>query len=377
VIRFAILVSLVLLAGCSAPLEKGDAPLLLVPVDPSTRKIKDEKHDSKLDLKVEEKGDNLSVGVGYRGAISLLEDEKIAFAAFKARRYDDAADVYYRLSQGVTNVDLRAEFLLYAAEASLGDGEHYPAYQHYSRLIKLYSDTPHYDHAVARLFLLARLFAQGKARKPSWLLALPLTDLEFGIQALERFQRARERHPSSDDALHYAAEAYLESGDPGLAVDTWTRLGRTYPDSEWAETAEYRTGLATLALSDGPRYDKGPMISGLKRLEAYLRDHPRGNHAKQARAKTKELRELLSTQLLIVARYYQRKDQDYSARLYLTAIQRDYPKTPAAREAATLANSIPKTSPPPAPPPPEELEGAKALDADRLRIAPAPVDDNW
>ena len=333
-------------AGCATPLEPGDQPVLLVPKEPPA--------GAKVD-----------------------PQEAVARAAFLSQRYEDAGDAYLSLALRTPDPRLRTEFLLYSAEAALGAQDHLAAYTRTTNLLTLYPDAAFYEHAVNRQFLLARLFAQGKAIKPSWLLAVQLRDREFGIKALERFQRERERHPSADDALHYAAEAYEENDEPGLAIDTWTKLGRLYPESEWAETAEYRTGLATLRLSDGPYYDKAPMYGGLKRLEAYLKRHPRGNHAKEAADKIAELREGLAEQLFEVAEYYERKDQLYSARLYLAAIERDFPKTDAALEAKALAAQIPRTSPPPAPAPPEDLETPGGIDEDRLRIAPAPVDDFW
>ena len=55
-----------------------------------------------------------------------------------------------------------------------------------------------------------------------------------------------------------------------------------------------------------------------------------------------------ATHQLGVARYYLRKDQDYAADLYLTAVQREYPNSAAAREALTLQSRLPRSSPPPA-----------------------------
>ena len=82
---------------------------------------------------------------------------------------------------------------------------------------------------------------------------------------LERFQQARERHPLADDALHYVALAQLSLGEWEAAIDAWEKLRREYPESEWAETAEYRVGLTMLELSDGPEYDATPILKALAR----------------------------------------------------------------------------------------------------------------
>lgn len=343
--RALLLICLLLSAGgCAVPLVEGDRPLLEVPADDPAP-----KDDAEAQARI----------------------------ALQVGRYEEAGSAYYALSEREADAPLRARYLFLAAEAALGSGDHYLAYFRYARLLKLYPGTERYARAVDRIFLIGRLYCEGKATKPSWLLGIAMSDHEFGVQALERFQRERERHPSADDALHYVALAYEELQNEELAIESWSKLGRFYPESEWAETAQYRAALATLRLSDGVRYDKGPLVRGLQLLEGYAKAHPQGNHITECAARIEALREELAGQLLRTARYYYSADQHYSTQLYLTAILRDYPKTGAAGEAQTLAAKIPRTSPPAAPPPPEDLEGPDGINEDRLRIAPAPVDDYW
>ena len=204
-----------------------------------------------------------------------------------------------------------------------------------------------------------------------------MEDQEFGIQSLERFQAARERHPLADDAFHYIAVAQLDLGEWELAIDAWERLRREYPSSEWAETAEFRVGMTMLAMSDGAQYDKAPLLSALARLRLYVKRHPTGNHTKEARAEIKRVEEEVAQHRLAVARYYLGQDEEYSADVYLSSVQKDFPNTVAATEALALQNTLPRTSPPPAPPEPELKGDGIGINEDRLRLAPAPIDDSW
>lgn len=332
-------------SGCAVPLAEGDRPLLEVPAE--------------------------------GGPPARSDDEAQAQVALQVGRYEEAGSAYYALSEREADAPRRAEFLFLAAESALGSGDHYLAYFRYARLLKLYPGTERYARAVERIFLIGRLYCEGKATKPSWLLGIEMSDYEFGVQALERFQRERERHVSADDALHYVALAYEELQNEELAIESWSKLVRFYPESEWAETAQFRASLATMRISDGVRYDKGPLLRGLQLLEGYAQQHPQGNHITECLERIAALREELAGQLLRTARYYYSANQLYSTQLYLTAILRDYPKTGAAGAAQTLAAKIPRTSPPAAPAPPKDLEAADGLNEDRLRIAPAPVDDYW
>lgn len=333
-------------SGCATSLGEGDRPILEVPAnDPAP----------------------------------ASDAEAQARSALQVGRYEEAGKAYYALAQLEADPRLRSEFLFLSAESALGSQDHYLAYFRYARLLKLYPGTPRYGSAVDRLFLIGRLYCEGKASKPSWLFGISLKDLEFGIEALERFQRERERHRSADDALHYVSLAYQALSNEELAIESWSKLRRFYPESEWAETAQFQSAMSEITRSEGERYDKLPLVSGLRLLERYAAEHPKGNHVSAALAKAKSIREQLAGQLLRTARYYCSADHYYSTQLYLTTIIRDYPKTEAADEAKEMAKEVETATAkaPPAPPAPEDLELKEGINEDRLRIAPAPVDDAW
>jgi len=277
--------------------------------------------------------------------------EAAARDAATAKRYGEAKLGFQQLAAADPNPTQRSEYLFAAA--------------------------PRFPMIVERIFLIGRKFCLGRAEKPSWLLGISMEDQEFGVQILERFQGARERHPLADDAFHYVALARLDLGDWELAIDAWERLRREYPKSEWAETAEFRVGLTMLGMSDGPRYDKAPLLSALERLRLYVKRHPTGNHSKEAQVEIERVEEEIAQHRLGVARYYLRQDQDYSADVYLSSVQKDFPNTKAATEALRLQNTMPRTSPPPAKPPPELTGDGIGVNEDRLRLAPAPIDDSW
>ena len=110
-----------------------------------------------------------------------------------------------------------------------------------------------------------RRFAEGRAERPTWLLGIRMTDRAFGIEVLEEFHRARERHVLADDALYLIGVAHLAENEPELAIASWQKVVDDYPKSEWADPAEYRIGLAFVAMSAGPEYDKARQ-SGVGKL---------------------------------------------------------------------------------------------------------------
>lgn len=301
-----------------------------------------------------------------------------AHAAAEAGRYEDAHTAYERLSRSDPSPERREEFLFLAAECALGAGDFHRAATLYQQLLSDHPGSPRFGLAVERVFQIGRLFCLGIAERPSWFFGIELTSHEFGINILERFRKARERHPLADDALHAIALAHIAMGEYERALSNWEALIREYPDSEWVDTATYRSALAVLRTGAGPRYDKIPLLDAVERLRRYQQKFPTGNHAQEAQAELSRLLEGLAAHDLATARFYLRQSRPYAADLYLAAILRDYPGTASAGEARTLRTSLPRTSPPPAS---EVTRGLEFEDekqrADRLRLAPAPIDDSW
>ncbi|RMG17786.1 MAG: outer membrane protein assembly factor BamD, partial [Planctomycetota bacterium] len=269
-----------------------------------------------------------------------------------ARRYAEAGELYASLSRSDPSPEHRAEFAFAAAECAFARGDYYAAYRLYSELLQRYPTTPRFAGVVERVFTISRLFAEGRATKPSWLLGAELTDRSFGVELLTAFQKARERHPLADDALHHKALALVELGEGDEAIEVWQKLIDDYPDSEWLETAEFRIGVTMLARSEGPEYDKRPLLAALERLRSYARKHPNGDYIQEASQRIAAIEEDLAGHWLEVARFYLRRDRIYSARIYLEAIGREYPRTRAAQRARALLEELPPSSlPPPRPDP--------------------------
>jgi outer membrane protein assembly factor BamD (BamD/ComL family) len=273
--------------------------------------------------------------------------------------YESARLAYRTLARSEPDPMVRAEYLFFSAEAALGAGDDYAAYETYRVLVQQYPNAPRFPLVIERLFLIGRRYCEGIAVKPSWLMGIDMSDREFGVKLLESFQKARERHPLADDALHYMAVANEAMGEYELAIEAWQRLGKLYPRREWVETAEYRSALVFLAMSDGVAYDKRPLITGLTRLRRYVQRYPQGDYVAEAEQHVTTLEADLADHLLGVAKFYIRRDRNYSADIYLAAVVREYPDTPAAVDAQRLKDSLPASSPPPPKDPEDGLFGER------------------
>lgn len=302
---------------------------------------------------------------------SQAPDEVAARALMVEGRYAEAHEAFRALATFEVDPDRRAEFIFFTAEAALAAGEHEEAYDAYRKLLRRFPTTPRYPLVLERLFFLGRLYAEGRARASTWFFGAEVQDRALGIDILEEFQRARQRHPLADDALHEIGLARVAQDEHGLAIEAWQKLMDEYPDSDWYETAEFRIATTFAAMSDGVEYDKRPLLTALSRLRRYEERHPTGNHLAEAVEEIRRLEEALAAFQVDVARFYLRRDRDHAAALYLEDVLREYPRTEAAQEAARLKAAL-GVVPAPPPPPIDDEEELEVPEAAGPPPAPAP-----
>lgn len=298
--------------------------------------------------------------------------ERQAQEAFRAGRYAAAQEAFTLAAQTEKDARRRSEHLFYAAESALAAKQHYQAYELYRALIQNFPGSPRIPGVIERLFLIGRAYAEGQAEKPSLFLGIEGEDREFGVSLLTNFQKARPRHALADDALHYIAVAHEGLEHHLDARQTWDRLALDYPNSEWAQTALFRAARTYVLESEGPAYDTSLLLTALAKLRDYRDRFPVGNHAAEAEAEIQRLEQTLGEFGVEQAHFYLRRDQDYSAKLYLDAVVRDYPETQAASDAQDLLAELPQDLTPP-PAPPDHIDDDAQLETLQAPAAPPPA----
>jgi len=326
-----------------------------------------------------EPGTNPELGDGGQVTVAPLASdvsqnplERQAQDDFRGGRYASAMDGFLLVAETEKDPRRRSEQVFYAAESALAAGNHYRSYELYRALIQSFPASPRIPGVIERLFLIGRAYAEGLAEKPSLFLGIESEDREFGVSLLTNFQKARPRHGLADDALHYIAVAHEGLEHYPDARSVWDRLAVDYPRSEWAQTAQFRSARTYTLESEGPAYDTSLLLAGLAKLRAYRDRYPTGNHAAEAREEIAELEQQLGAFGVDQARFYLRRDQDYSAKLYLEAVVADYPETEAANEAQDLLAGLPSDLQPP-PPPPDHVDDDTELEALQAPAAPPPA----
>jgi len=174
-------------------------------------------------------------------------------------------------------------------------------------------------------------------------------DRREGIQWLLGIARDYRFTDVAPKALYYAAVGYRLIEEPDVGVMACDRLIRDYPESEWAEAAEYERVLALLTASRALDYDGAPLGEAQWRLEMYAHLHPDGRNEAKASATLKKVRDYRAEKDYRVAKWYAFSDHDFGARYYYKQVRDRYPGTVWAKLSEDALRSMG-----PEPPEPED-----------------------
>jgi len=149
--------------------------------------------------------------------------------------------------------------------------------------------------------------------------------------------------PFADDALYEIGKYYFDSGQYAEAVPIYERIVSDYPQSsDWRGPAEYHLALATFKQVKGVDYDEKILEDAERKFRQYLESNPRGPQAEDARAKLREITEMLGEKNLRLAKFYLRESEPSSAKIYLRVVLERYTTSTAAREAREIQTKLEK-----------------------------------
>jgi outer membrane protein assembly factor BamD (BamD/ComL family) len=201
--------------------------------------------------------------------------------------------------------------------------------------------------------------------------------------AVEIFIRVQERLPGSalaELAAISLADFYYDRREMKLARDAYDLYILNFPSGPNRLKADRRLVFADIARFKGPRYDSSGLLDARVRIRNFERRYPgEAERIGLNDGMVARIDESLAAQLLESARWYLTQKDDPAARVTLTRLLADHPRTFAATEALALAErkgwDIAPRTPAPAPDPDApSFEGPGASQVEPI-TAPEPEDD--
>ena len=230
--------------------------------------------------------------IGPTGAVKDTPGEQLVFAVafFDRQDYDRARKEFKKLLRAYKESREAAEAQYYLGRCYEEDGDYYNAFLEYRKTIQVYPSTKRFDEILGREYQLGNYFLAGKKRKLFGMAAiLPARD-----KAVEIFQAIVDDGPFSEHgqlAQYKLGLAHLALADYEQAVSAFQQVISRYPDLPLVDDAHFQIAQASLKGTFKPAYDQSPTDLAMRELEAFVREYPESGLTSEASTRLQELKE--------------------------------------------------------------------------------------
>ncbi|MBI4341017.1 MAG: outer membrane protein assembly factor BamD [Candidatus Omnitrophica bacterium] len=273
--------------------------------------------------------------VGPSGAVKDTPEEQLAFATafFERKEYDRAIKEFKKLLKAYKEAREAPEAQYYLGRCFEEHGDYYRAFKEYRKTVQTYPSSKRFEEILEREYQLANYFLAGKKRK----LLGKFTILPARDKAVEIFQAIVDDGPFSEYgqlAQYKLGLAHMALGDYEAAVTAFEGVISRYPDSPLVDDARFQIAQASLKGTFQAGYDQSPTDLAIRELTAFVKEYPESELAPEAGTRLVRLKERRAEHEYQVAQFYERRQRVTSAAIYYETIAQEFPETAWGPKAA-------------------------------------------
>lgn len=279
--------------------------------------------------------------VGPGGLVKGTPAEQFEYAKglFEAGEYEEAIKEFRKLVDKYEASKEAAEAQYYIGRSHEEEQSFYDAFKAYRKTIQTYPATARFEEILSRQYRIGNYFLGGNKRKIFGKIPLlPARD-----KAIEIFSAIVEDGPFSEHgplAQYKLGLAHLALEEYEMAVEELEQLITRYPESQLVDDARYQIALASLKGTFKPGYDQSATDKAIKELEAFLEIYPESELAAEAENRLEELRDRRAAHEFQIGRFYLDSDKPEAAKVYFQTIVDDYPSSPWAAQAVAALQAM-------------------------------------
>jgi len=273
--------------------------------------------------------------IGPTGAVQDTPEAQLAFSAvfFERGDYDRARKEFKKLLRAYKESREAAEAQYYIGRCHEQERDYYSAFIEYRKTLQTYPSTKRFDEILEREYQLGNHFLAGKKRKLFGIAALlPARD-----KAVEIFQAIVDDGPFSEYgqlAQYKLGLAHMALGDYEPAVTAFEQIVSRYPESPLVDDARFQIAQASLKGTFKPEYDQSPTDLAIRELAAFVQEYPGSELAPDAQTRLQGLKERRAQHEYQVGWFYEQRGRSTSAVIYYETIVQQFPQTSWAPKAA-------------------------------------------
>lgn len=117
------------------------------------------------------------------------------------------------------------------------------------------------------------------------------------------------------------------------ARDEFMKVVNDYPESEWAQAAEYQIALSDSKRSAQAGYDQEITKAAVEQFEDFVKKNPEAEFSDKAKTEIMKLREKEAENNFLIAEFYEKQKKFNAAKMYYQSIVEDYRGTVWAQKA--------------------------------------------
>jgi len=172
-------------------------------------------------------------------------------------------------------------------------------------------------------------------------LGIPL--VEHKGTGLDVLTEVLERNPFgaiADKVQYRIGQYYSDEGMYLEAQYAFDQLVRNYPRSDYRKTGYYWRAESAALQWAGPEYESSPLKEAIAGFQAFRREYPFGDMAREANVRVRELRGKLAHAEFIRGEFYRKKGDKAAALVYYRAAVNSLGETVYAARAADRIKDI-------------------------------------
>ncbi len=148
------------------------------------------------------------------------------------------------------------------------------------------------------------------------------------LRSMEAFRIITLNYTTSDmidDAMFYLGESYREMEEYPIAAVTYRRLMRDFPQSPYADDAQYNLARAVFAQSSSVDHTQDKTFEAIRELQVFLDEYPDSEVAPDAQRLLQECIDKLAMKDYQIGHLYFKLHDWNAARVYFTELIDEFP----------------------------------------------------
>ena len=267
---------------------------------------------------------------------TATNEEREIFAVaqnfFSAGKTEEALPAFSRFLKKYPASELADIAQYRIAEIYDSTGQSGKAFDAYQKLVTTYPDTREFEPAVARQLIIANKYLNTGGSKL------------FGISLGGSAERAQQMYEDILKNAPYSKHSPVAQFNLGLAFErqgkvdkarqAYLTVGDLYARSNVADSAMYQIGYLYMRLGLGKATaDLTSLAIAREAFEDFLAQYPDSEKAPQARENIIKISDLESSDIIAIARFYDKSKNYHAAAIYYNDVIRRYPQGKIADEA--------------------------------------------